>query len=82
MTELTDSGYARNDKKIKVYLASGETIAGMINIVGYQRLSDCLQKDTEHYMILYRAQVPGDSGQKTLFVNKDQIVWVEPVEDD
>ena len=78
MTELTDSGYSRSDVGVKVRLINHQTVIGTINIVGYQRLSDWLQKDPEPYMIICDAQIEGEVSRGTMFLNKQHVLWIEP----
>ncbi|MFA5904555.1 MAG: hypothetical protein WC836_11535 [Desulfobacula sp.] len=74
---------------IRLRLADGTMISGQVNINrdhGYDRLSDLVANYREPFLILYNVSVhlchlDTPVGHKTLFINKDHIVWAEPDED-
>lgn len=77
------------DRIIRIRLADGTMISGQININrdhGYDRLSDLVANYREPFLIVYNvtaylADIDTPSRHKTLFINKDHIVWAEPDED-
>ncbi len=77
------------DRIIRIRLADGTMISGQININrdhGYDRLSDLVANYREPFLIVYNVTVhlvhmDTPFRHKTLFINKDHIVWAEPDED-
>jgi len=69
--------YKKEVRKIIVRTIEGETISGKVNIGIKDRVSDLFTKDGNQFIVLFDAEHKNSSG-KVLFVNKDNIVWVEP----
>ncbi|MCP3871703.1 MAG: hypothetical protein GY699_00895 [Desulfobacteraceae bacterium] len=75
-----------NYRIIRLKLVDGSRVNGQINInrdQGYDRLSDLVSNYREPFLILYNVTVHQSSidnpvKHKTLFINKDHIVWAEP----
>jgi hypothetical protein len=83
-----------NDKDIenriiRLRLVEGVLVNGQININrsrGYDRLSDLIADYREPFLILHNVTVhlgniDNPVRHKTLFINKDHIIWAEPDED-
>ena len=74
---------------IRLRLVDGTQVNGQINInreQDYDRLSDLIANDREPFLILYNVMVHHGNidnpiRHKTLFINKDHILWAEPDED-
>ncbi|MBF0224287.1 MAG: hypothetical protein HQK76_02430 [Desulfobacterales bacterium] len=79
MEKAVKQGYILKGQKVKIRLTNNYVIQGTINIVGFERVSDFLQKNTEPYLILYNARTDDGDIQKTLLVSKIQILWIEPI---
>ena len=73
--------FSANYRKITIRTTDGETILGKINLSSKQRVSDIFTKSESQFIILVDAVSKGVN-RKTLFVNKDHIVWAEPEEND
>ena len=70
-----ENGY----RKITLKTSDGETIQGSVFLKPKYRVSDLFTKNESPFIVLVGALLR--SGQdKTLIVNKDHIVWVEPEE--
>lgn len=77
------------DRIIRLKLVEGTLINGQININrenGYNRLSDLVSSNQEPFLILFNATLYDNTTEnpvkhKTLFVNKNHILWAEPDED-
>lgn len=77
------------DQSIKIKLIDGTQVNAQINIKrdpGYDRLSDIVASGKEPFLILsnaisYHVELNEPVQNKTLFVNKDYILWASPVED-
>ncbi len=68
-----DSDY----RTITVKTVTGETIQGKVNILSKERVSDLFTHSTDKFLVMIDA-VAKEVDDKTLFINKDHIVWVEP----
>ncbi len=74
---------------IRIKLMDGTFVTGQINISrapGYERVSDMVTENTERFLVLFSASLRHDSMEetiqyKTLFVNRDHILWAAPDED-
>ena len=75
-----------NSRSIRIKLIDGSQVNGQINIdrePGYNRLSDLVASSKEPFLILFAVTVyPADSVDpvkyKTLFINKNHIIWASP----
>ena len=67
-------------KKITIKTTDGATIQGRVNLTSKERVSDLFTKSKSPFIVLVDAFLKERQG-KTLFVNKEHIVWVEPEED-
>ncbi|MFH2059992.1 MAG: hypothetical protein ABIJ59_13945 [Pseudomonadota bacterium] len=78
-----------NARIIRLKLVDGTLVNGQVNINrdhGYDRLSDLVANFREPFLILYNVTVHYETmdnpvKHKTLFINKDHILWGEPDED-
>lgn len=76
------------DRIIRIKLIDGSNINGRVNINrnrGFDRLSDLVASDREPFLILidatvYEQGLENPVKQKTLFINKQHIVWAAPDE--
>ena len=77
--QVTKGGHIVNVQKICVKLINGEEICGVVNIAEYEceRLSDFLGLNTTKYIILNKCDGP----HKTMFLNRNQILWAIPHSD-
>ena len=74
---------------IRIELTNGCSINGQVNIKrrpGHDRLSDLVSADKEEFLVvfdatLYRPELENPVRHKTMFVNKDHILWATPDED-
>ncbi|MDA8138806.1 MAG: hypothetical protein M0036_09150 [Desulfobacteraceae bacterium] len=66
-------------RTISIKTSDGATVQGQVNISPNQRVSDLFKLDKGPFVVLINAGY-GDVTGKTLFINKDHIVWVEPEE--
>jgi hypothetical protein len=71
--------YKKIYKKISVKTTDGSTILGKVIIGERQRLSAVFNKSDEPFIYLVDAE-NGDICQKGLFLNKNDIVWVKPID--
>ena len=66
-------------RTITIKTSDGSTIQGKVNLTTKQRLSDLFTKNEAPFIVLIDVFFKDLRG-KTLFINKDHIVWVEPEE--
>ena len=79
MTIINESGYTIKEQKIRCKLTTNETVEGKINMIGHERVSEYLEKNEDSYIKLYNSNSNEDNSQRTIFINKNQILWIEPV---
>lgn len=64
-------------KQITIKTSDGETIQGRVYLKKNSRVSDLFTQSEKPFIVLVNALLR--SGQdKTLIINKEHIVWVEP----
>ena len=73
--------YSAVYRRITVKTIDGETIAGKINLSSRQRVSDIFTRGDNPFIVLVDA-VAKDVVGKTLFINKEHIIWAEPDDGD
>ncbi len=64
-------------EKISIRTIDGSTIHGRVNVSSEDRVSD-LFTSKEALFIVVVDVTSSDHTNKTLFINKNHIVWVEP----
>ncbi len=87
--EKDTSQSSTNDRIVRVRLIDGTQVNGQVNIdraKGYDRLSDLMSDTDEPFLILHHVTIHQSSldnpiRHKTLFVNKQHVIWAEPDQD-
>ena len=69
--------YTTDYRTITVKTSDGSTVQGQINISPNDRVSELFTLQKGPFIVLVSACY-GDVTGKTLFINKEHIVWVEP----
>lgn len=64
-------------KKITIKTSDGETIQGRVYLKDNSRVSDLFTQSEKPFIVLVEALLRAGQG-KTLIINKEHIVWVEP----
>jgi len=72
--------YPRQDKKIKLYLSDNSQITGLINIAGRGTIE--LVEDTDPDIVLDSAESEDGKLYQTMLIAKQQIVWIDPLDDE
>ncbi len=72
-----DKKYETEYKTITIKTIDGSTVQGKINISPNERVSDLFTLRKGPFVVVVDASFGQVSG-KTLFINKEHIVWVEP----
>jgi small nuclear ribonucleoprotein (snRNP)-like protein len=76
MEESKDS-YKREYRNVTIRTIDGTTLIGKVNIGIKERVSDLFTKTENPFIVLFDVEDRDISG-KVLFINKNNIVWVEP----
>ena len=69
--------YKREYRNITIRTTDGSTLIGKVNIGIKERVSDLFTKTDNPFIVLVDVEHSGIN-RKVLFVNKNNIVWVEP----
>ncbi len=70
---MTD--YPTKETKVKIKLINGGSLTGVINTVGYDRLSDFFEKSDSTFIKVYKASVT-ESENSTIILNKANILYI------
>ena len=73
-------GYDTDYRMVTIRTTDSSTVQGKVNIAPNQRVSELFNLHKGPFVVLVDATY-GDVRNKTLFINKDHIVWVEPEEE-
>lgn len=68
-----------DEKNVRIKLTDGSKISGIVNMGKYTRVSDLFAYG-KRFQVICNATTDGCEG-RILFVNKEQIVWAEEVEE-
>jgi hypothetical protein len=79
--EATKETYKKEYRNITIRTIDGSTLMGKVNIGIRQRVSDLFTKEESPFIVLCGAEHSSGQG-KVLFVNKSNIVWAEPEDED
>ncbi len=75
--EESHDAYKREYRKVTIRTIDGSTILGKVNIGIKDRVSDIFTKTENPFIVLFDVEHKDIAG-KVLFVNRNNIVWVEP----
>ena len=76
MEEIKDP-YKREYRNVTIRTIDGSTLLGKVNIGVKERVSDIFTKTDNPFIVLFDVELRDGSG-KVFFINKNNIVWVEP----
>ncbi len=77
MVTLTDDQqYVIDETTVKIVIADGTQIKGLVNKKGLERASDLFTKDLSPFITVYKATAKGNEN-RVYVVNKSQILWAE-----
>lgn len=74
-----EKGYQTDYRTVTIKTSDGATVQGKVNVLPNQRVSELFNLQEGPFVVLVNASY-GEVHGKTLFINKDHIVWVEPEE--
>lgn len=72
-----EKGYETDYRLITIKTSDGATVQGKVNISPNQRVSELFNLQKGPFVVMVDASY-GEVKGKTLFINKDHIIWVEP----
>ena len=75
-----EKAYETDYRTITLRTSDGTSIHGRVNISPNRRVSEIFTIQKGPFVVLVDASY-GDVNGKTLFINKEHIVWVEPDEE-
>lgn len=75
--DKNNDSFETDYRTITIKTTDGATVRGLVNIAPNARVSDLFTLQKGPFVVIIDANYSGASG-KTLFVNKEHIVWVEP----
>jgi hypothetical protein len=71
--------YQTQYRSITIRTIDGSTLYGKVNIAANERVSDLFASSDINFIVMVDVLFK-DSVGKTMFINKEHIVWVEPEE--
>ncbi len=76
--QITRDGHIVNVHRVCVKLFTGEEITGVVNIADFdcERLSDYFLLQDNLFLIINKC----NNKHKTMFINKNHIVWAVPID--
>jgi len=75
--EESKDAYKREYRNVPIRTIDGSTLLGKVNMGIKERVSELFTKTESPFIVLFDVEHRDISG-KVLFVNKNNIVWVEP----
>ena len=72
-----EKGYETDYRLITIKTSDGATVQGKVNISPNQRVSELFNLQKGPFIVMVDASY-GEVKGKTLFINKEHVVWVEP----
>ena len=75
--EESKDAYKREYRSVTIRTIDGSTLLGKVNMGIKERVSDLFTKTESPFIVLFDVEHRDISG-KVLFINKNNIVWVEP----
>jgi hypothetical protein len=75
----TGTAFSTNYISITVKLVDGTILDGKINILPHKRLSDFVNSRDKDFVVVVEGSSI-DIKDKTVFINKNKVAWVEPNE--
>lgn len=74
-----ESSYQTDYRLVTIKTSDGASVQGKVNVSPNERVSELFNLQKGPFVVLVDATY-GEVQGKTLFINKDHIVWVEPEE--
>ena len=71
--------YKKEYRNVRIKTTDGELLKGKVNIGLKSRVADLFTRMADPFIVLSEVE-SGPGATRVLFVNKDNIIWVEPEE--
>ena len=89
MDQTTNINKEIDSRVVRLKLVDGTHVEGHVNLnrtPGYERVSDLVTENPERFLVLFSVSVKRTMEgppvfHKTLFINRDHIIWAAPDED-
>lgn len=72
-----EKGYDTDYRLITIKTSDGATVQGKVNISPNHRVSELFNFQKGPFIVMVDANY-GEVQGKTLFINKEHVIWVEP----
>ena len=69
--------WVREYRTVNIKTADGLTFSGKLNLVHHKRISDLFNDPCIQFIVLVDVTSP-EALEKTVIINKNNIVWAEP----
>ena len=69
--------YKKEYRNVKIKTTDGDILKGKVNIGLKSRVADLFTRTDDPFIVLSDVE-SGSEAKRVLFINKDNIVWVEP----
>ena len=77
--EESKDAYKKEYRDVTIRTSDGSTLLGKVNLGIKERVSDLFTKTENPFVVLSDVEHRDGSG-KVLILNKNHIIWVEPVD--
>ena len=77
MESNDNSTWVKEYRDVSIRTSDGATFTGKLNLGHYKRISDLLKNPCEQFIVLVEV-IFREGPEKTVIINKNHIVWVEP----
>ena len=78
--ERSRAVYKKEYRNVKIKTTDGDILKGKVNIGLKSRVADLFTRTDDPFIVLSDVGSAPGGARRVLFVNKDNIVWVEPEE--
>ena len=77
--ETVDTPEVLKPAEVSIKTLDGTVIRGKVNLAYENRVSDLFTKTDDPFIVVFDAMYVGSPKKKVLVLNKQHIVWAEPV---
>jgi len=77
--KIADTARVLKPADLSIKTLDGSVIEGKVNLGYENRMSDLFTKTDDPFIVLFDAMVSRSPDKKVLVLNKQYIVWAEPV---
>jgi len=71
--------YKKEYRNVRIKTTDGDVLKGKVNIGLKSRVADLFTRTDDPFIVVSDVE-SGSGAKRVLFINKDNIVWVEPEE--